>query len=162
MGDKANLQQFMKNTNLLSPFIHSSTGIFRQGTISNNCDEENKFNTSEKGSDQTSVMRSQYTIATKSCISKKHKNGKKQINQYIINKVLGKGQFAKVKKIFCTITKQEFAMKIINKDLLKRRVLSPAKSQFSQVEKEVAIMKKMGHPYILKLIEIIDDPNHHK
>ena len=23
-------------------------------------------------------------------------------------------------------------------------------------------MKKMGHPYIVKLIEIIDDPNHHK
>ena len=23
-------------------------------------------------------------------------------------------------------------------------------------------MKKMGHPYVLKLIEVIDDPNHHK
>lgn len=23
-------------------------------------------------------------------------------------------------------------------------------------------MKKMSHPYVLKLVEIIDDPNHHK
>lgn len=23
-------------------------------------------------------------------------------------------------------------------------------------------MKKMGHPYIMKLIEVVDDPNHHK
>lgn len=54
-------------------------------------------------------------------------------------------------------------MKIINKAKLKKRILSVNKqNQFNQIEKEVAIMKKMGHPYIVKLVEIIDDPNHHK
>lgn len=53
-------------------------------------------------------------------------------------------------------------MKIINKQRLKRRSIAPKKSQFTLVEKEVAIMKKMNHPYVLRLVEIIDDPNHHK
>lgn len=53
-------------------------------------------------------------------------------------------------------------MKIISKYCLQKKKLAPQKSQFTQVEKEVAIMKKMGHPYIVKLIEIIDDPSHHK
>ena len=92
----------------------------------------------------------------------KKKGGKKQINQYLVVSKLGEGKFAKVKKVMNTVTKEKFAMKIINKTKMKRKMLAPKKSQFSLVEKEVAIMKKMGHPYIVKLIEIIDDPNHHK
>ena len=53
-------------------------------------------------------------------------------------------------------------MKIINKERLKRKSISPKQTQFTQVEKEVAIMKKMGHPHIVKLVEVIDDPKHHK
>lgn len=53
-------------------------------------------------------------------------------------------------------------MKVINKQQLKKRMMGPKKSQFNMVEKEIAIMKKMGHPHIVKLIEVIDDPNHNK
>jgi hypothetical protein len=53
-------------------------------------------------------------------------------------------------------------MKVINKQQLKKKKLGPKKSQFMMVEKEIAIMKNMGHPYVVKLIEVIDDPNHNK
>lgn len=53
-------------------------------------------------------------------------------------------------------------MKIINKARLKRQKLAPKQNQFDKVEKEVAIMKKMGHPNVVKLVEVIDDPDHHK
>ena len=106
-------------------------------------------------------MRSHRTISTNSCVSLK-KGGKKQINQYVIIGQIGRGQFAKVKKILCMETRQTFAMKIINKQRLKKKSIAPKKSQFTLVEKEVAIMKKMNHPYVLRLVEIIDDPNHHK
>jgi [calcium/calmodulin-dependent protein kinase] kinase len=106
-------------------------------------------------------MRSQYTISTCSCISKK-RGGKKQINQYIILGLIGKGNFAKVKKIFNKDTKETLAMKVINKQQLRKRAVGPGTTRFTAVEKEVAIMKKISHPFILKLIEIIDDPDHHK
>jgi len=50
-------------------------------------------------------------------------------------------------------------MKIINKAKMRKRRMSPKKTQFTLIEKEVAIMKKMEHPYIVKLVEIIDDPD---
>lgn len=59
-------------------------------------------------------MRSMCTISTNSCVSQK-KGGKKQINQYVIVGQIGRGQFAKVKKILCMQTRQPFAMKIIDK-----------------------------------------------
>eukprot|EP00353_Schmidingerella_taraikaensis_P002846 CAMPEP_0185586144 /NCGR_PEP_ID=MMETSP0434-20130131/42779_1 /TAXON_ID=626734 ORGANISM="Favella taraikaensis, Strain Fe Narragansett Bay" /NCGR_SAMPLE_ID=MMETSP0434 /ASSEMBLY_ACC=CAM_ASM_000379 /LENGTH=78 /DNA_ID=CAMNT_0028207045 /DNA_START=14 /DNA_END=246 /DNA_ORIENTATION=+ len=35
-------------------------------------------------------------------------------------------------------------------------------SAFDNVKTEMAIMKKLDHPYICKLYEIIDDPTQHK
>lgn len=60
-------------------------------------------------------------------------------------------------------------MKVINKQKLRRQSIlgrPPTKGNNKEyenlLEKESAIMKKMGHPHIVKLIEIIDDPDHHK
>ena len=36
------------------------------------------------------------------------------------------------------------------------------KSALDNVQGEMAIMKKLDHPYIAKLYEIINDPNQHK
>ena len=33
---------------------------------------------------------------------------------------------------------------------------------FGLLEREVAIMKKIDHPHIVKLYEVIDDPDDHK
>ena len=53
-------------------------------------------------------------------------------------------------------------MKIINKAQLKKQRISQNKSAYSQIENEVAIMKMIRHPNVVRLFEIIDDPNSKK
>lgn len=59
-------------------------------------------------------------------------------------------------------TKEQYAVKISNKNRLKKKMLTRSKSAYSLLAKEVAIMKKMDHPNIVRLVEVIDDPNHNK
>ena len=99
----------------------------------------------------------QLTITTNSCFTDSRRINT-HINQYLIEKVLGRGKFAEVKLVYDINIKEKFAMKIIEKTKLKRRKLSMNKTQLNLIEKEVIIMKKMGHPHVVKLIEIIDDP----
>ena len=40
--------------------------------------------------------------------------------------------------------------------------MSRTTNAFDNVKMEMAIMKKLDHPYICKMYEIIDDPNQHK
>ena len=51
-----------------------------------------------------------------------------------------------------------FAMKVIKRAKLKKRRLSIYKTAFDNIEREVAIMKKLQHPHIVRLLEIMDDP----
>ena len=118
-------------------------------------------NSISKGSSNSKYM-SQLTISTHSCISQR-KSGKKLINNYLVTNInLGRGAFAKVKEVLHVDTKEHFAMKVIDKKKLQNKRLSATKSQMHMIEKEKIIMKKMGHPYIIKLIEIIDDPDNKK
>jgi hypothetical protein len=83
-------------------------------------EEKDACNTSQRSSkSQISALRSQYTISTHSCISTKT-GGKKQINQYVTVDQIGRGAFAKVKKIIDTESRELYAMKVINKDRLCR------------------------------------------
>ena len=50
----------------------------------------------------------------------------------------------------------------MNKLNLRRKTISKDKSAFTSILTEMAIMKKLDHPSILKLFEIIDDPNEKK
>lgn len=53
-------------------------------------------------------------------------------------------------------------MKVMNKTKLKKIFISKNKVAYSAVETEMAILKKLNHPNIVKLYEIIDDPKHEK
>lgn len=50
----------------------------------------------------------------------------------------------------------------MNKNKLKRTMISKNKHAYNSVETEIAILKKMDHPHIVHLYEIIDDPKHEK
>ena len=107
------------------------------------------------------------------------------INQYLILKNIGEGSTCKVKLIENLETKQIYAMKCFNKTILKKRmklirlpdgsktniltkpndiiyiyhiiVASSYKTGLDDVRKEINIMKKLNHPNVIKLIEVIDD-----
>lgn len=58
------------------------------------------------------------------------------------------------------ITDKLFAIKIISKDLLKKKKGGhTSETYFEDIKREIAIMKKLLHPNILRLFEVLDDPN---
>lgn len=75
--------------------------------------------------------------------------------------ILGRGSYGLVKKVYNTQDNQFYAMKIISKDLLSRgRAFGRQKSEgdaFDSVKREIAIMKKLDHPNIVHLMEVLCD-----
>ena len=56
----------------------------------------------------------------------------------------------------------QLAMKIMNKTKLKRLIIAKNTTAYKLLETEIAIMKKMNHRNIVKLHEVIDDPQYNK
>ncbi|KAG9402243.1 hypothetical protein AC1031_006866 [Aphanomyces cochlioides] len=93
------------------------------------------------------------------------------VNDYSVIKLLGEGAFAKVylcERVQDNVVKQ-YAMKVFNKSFLKRkREFKKVDGKmvqvnaFQKVQKEVAIMKKLCHPHLTKLYEVIDSPSDDK
>jgi len=97
----------------------------------------------------------------------KHLQGQKYL--YRLGGTLGKGSYAKVKECEAVDIPEElkFAVKIFKVSLLKRRRLwdsqvSGFKTAFDDVIREIAIMKKLDHPNVMTLHDVIDDPNANK
>jgi len=88
--------------------------------------------------------------------------GYKKINQYIVKKELGRGSFGKVKLAMDTKIHRDFAIKIVNKAKLKKKVFAKDKTAYTQIQTEIAIMMKMKHPNIVELHEVIDSPDEDK
>ncbi|KAJ5760169.1 hypothetical protein N7520_007325 [Penicillium odoratum] len=87
--------------------------------------------------------------------------GNKLINQYEILEELGRGEHGKVKLGRHITTKQQVAIKIVQR-YSKRRRLGKLGNPEDKVKKEVAILKKARHPNVVSLLEVIDDPNRQK
>lgn len=50
-------------------------------------------------------------------------------------------------------------MKIFSKEMLKKRKGgNTSETYFEDIKREIAIMKKLSHPNVLKLFEVLDDP----
>jgi serine/threonine protein kinase len=72
------------------------------------------------------------------------------IKNYEFLKIIGEGNFAKVKLSVFKPTKEEFAIKIINKKKLKQKMKST-------IFRENEIISKLKHPNIIKVINILED-----
>ena len=108
--------------------------------------------------------------------------GCRQLNQYELVDAppLGKGSYGKVVRVRDVADGVEYAMKVLSKSRMqkrswmgKRRRATDGQSggweegggrgevdsdEWESVRREVAIMKKLSHPNIVRLVEVMDDP----
>ncbi|KAK7755870.1 hypothetical protein SLS62_002157 [Diatrype stigma] len=84
--------------------------------------------------------------------------GRKIINQYEVIEELGRGMHGKVKLARNLETGENVAIKIIPRFSKKRRLGKVTASPQEKTKREIAILKKIRHPNIVALLEIIDDP----
>jgi calcium/calmodulin-dependent protein kinase kinase 2 len=81
--------------------------------------------------------------------------GKKQINQYTIEKLIGKGAFGSVFKAIDD-KGEAVAIKVYNKRVLKSRWIGKSRTALDLLNTEIQVMSVLNHPNIVKLREVID------
>ncbi|CZT44842.1 related to protein kinase PAK1 [Rhynchosporium secalis] len=84
--------------------------------------------------------------------------GRKLINQYEIINEIGRGVHGKVKLARSLETGGYVAIKIIQRFSKKRKLGKLTVSPEDKTKKEIAILKKIRHPNVVGLLEVIDDP----
>ena len=120
-------------------------------------EEEEIFNRYEKIGNLTDIKEIKESEMTKNY----DKDGNKYYNEYKVIKLLGKGAYSKVKLVMKDDVK--YAMKIIDKkELKKKKIFKQDKdgnvivtNLLKDALKEIAILKKLDHPNIIKLYEIL-------
>eukprot|EP01116_Phalansterium_solitarium_P011744 TRINITY_DN27501_c0_g1_i1.p1 TRINITY_DN27501_c0_g1~~TRINITY_DN27501_c0_g1_i1.p1 ORF type:complete len:535 (+),score=173.62 TRINITY_DN27501_c0_g1_i1:189-1793(+) len=83
----------------------------------------------------------------------------KFVNNYKLMHTLGRGMFGKVKLAIDVNTEHRVAIKILNKRHLRRKA---GDDSLDDIQIEVAVMKKLDHPNVLKLYEVLNDPDSDK
>lgn len=84
--------------------------------------------------------------------------GRKLINQYEIINEIGRGVHGKVKLARSLETGDFVAIKIIQRFSKKRKLGRVTVSPEDKTKREIAILKKIRHPNVVGLLEVIDDP----
>ncbi|XP_055730154.1 calcium/calmodulin-dependent protein kinase kinase 2-like isoform X2 [Salvelinus fontinalis] len=98
-----------------------------------------------------------------------------QLNQYKLKDEIGKGSYGVVKLAYNEDDNTYYAMKVLSKKRLMRQAgfprrppprgakaapegLPQPKGPLERVYQEIAILKKLDHPNVVKLVEVLDDP----
>lgn len=114
-------------------------------------------------------MPSRLKIKETANIHKAHTaEGFKTLNDYMLLETLGEGSYGKVR--LADKNGQKYAVKILNKSKLKKKRefyvdengANRVKDALENVRKEIAIMKKMRHNNIIRLFEVLDNPDSNK
>ncbi|CAM9312051.1 unnamed protein product, partial [Ectocarpus fasciculatus] len=85
------------------------------------------------------------------------------VNNYILLDTLGTGSYGEVKLSKDRNTDKLFAVKIFSKDFLKKKKQGKTTETYEEdIRREIAIMKKLLHPNVLRLFEVLDDPKVNK
>ncbi|CCI47099.1 unnamed protein product [Albugo candida] len=75
-----------------------------------------------------------------------------QLGHYRLGKTLGIGSFGKVKLAEHEITGHKVAIKILNRNKIRSLDMN------EKVRREISLLRKMRHPHIIRLYEVIDTP----
>ncbi|XP_041971518.1 calcium/calmodulin-dependent protein kinase kinase 1 isoform X2 [Aricia agestis] len=101
-----------------------------------------------------------------------------QLNQYRLLEPIGQGSYGIVKLAYSEEDDTHYAMKILSKRKLMRRAglfgktpprrpgtqtaatnaPQPTADPLQRVYREIAVLKKLDHPNVVKLVEVLDDP----
>mmetsp|Transcript_9485 Transcript_9485/g.21709 ORF Transcript_9485/g.21709 Transcript_9485/m.21709 type:complete len:1183 (+) Transcript_9485:42-3590(+) len=98
-------------------------------------------------------------------VVKNKADGLPVINNYKILRTLGNGSYGKVSLVQYMGNHELFAMKVVQKDKAAKaasraKLVGAASSEvLADLKNEVEIMKRMSHPNIVRLVEVIDDPS---
>ncbi|CAG5132295.1 unnamed protein product, partial [Candidula unifasciata] len=120
-------------------------------------------------------LRRQPTMETHR-ISVSDGDGYTQLNQYKLKDEIGKGSYGIVKLAYNEQDDVHYAMKILSKKKLMKKAgfyrrVPPARAgransrppnPLERVYREIAILKKLDHPNVVKLVEVLDDPDEDK
>lgn len=109
------------------------------------------------------------TIDTSSITKEEHEDYS-LVNQYKVLDIIGHGSFGIVHKATNSENGDTYAMKIVGKRrLIKKRFpmrrpkpgggRGPMPDPLADIRKEIAILKKLDHPNVVKLVEVLDDPS---
>lgn len=98
---------------------------------------------------------------TKKLVKQRLKNGEVVVNKYVIKGDLGRGTFGRVKLCESQKDGQMYAVKIMHKTFV-QRMAGKEDQLYDVLRREVAIMKKLNHRNVVRLVEVIDDPNSQK
>ncbi|XP_024384722.1 serine/threonine-protein kinase GRIK1 [Physcomitrium patens] len=88
--------------------------------------------------------------------------GNKMVNEYVWKCKLGTGSYGKVVLYQSKKDEKLYAIKIFHKSRLCKLRVSTTETAMTDVLREVSIMKRLDHPNIVKLYEVIDDPQSDK
>ncbi|KAF0700705.1 Aste57867_8759 [Aphanomyces stellatus] len=75
-----------------------------------------------------------------------------QLGHYRLGETLGTGSFGKVKLAEHEITGHKVAIKILNRNKIRSLDMG------EKVRREISLLRKMQHPHIIRLYEVIDTP----
>lgn len=138
--------------------VLGSLGDSSPSTISSSEDNVKKL---DKNAAESNEQKVKMRTTVRSSLSS---DGKKMVNEYVMIKKIGKGSYGKVKLVADTTTNELYAMKICDRAILQKLKRDsrgrPIKStDMDDLKKEVAILKKVEHPNVVRLYEVIDDVN---
>ena len=157
--DEDSLGAYIKEKNINS---NMSMVIDEDEIEADKKEEEEIYQRYEKIGNLTNIE----SIKESKLIKNYDNQGNKYYNEYKFIKILGKGSYSKVK-----LVKKDninYAMKIIDKKILKNKKIFKQDKDgniivtnlLKDALKEIAILKKLDHPNIIKLYEILH--NHQK
>lgn len=86
-------------------------------------------------------------------------DGNRMINEYVREWKIGSGSYGKVVLYRSVKDGTKYAVKVFHKSHLLKLRVAPSETAMTDVLREVSIMKMLDHPNIVRLFEVIDDPN---
>lgn len=120
------------------------------------------------GSPQGSPRNRRRPLRESRRVSIDNKQGALQLNQYKLLDNIGQGSYGIVKLVYNEEDETQYAMKILSKKKLMKKAgifgrMAPgrkgAANPLAKVYREIALLKKLDHPNVVKLVEVLDDPD---